>query len=176
MRRMRILLISAIGVIVSASFTAPVVARDTKRAASGETQIVARLDGREITISDLRSEQARLGLSPNDPNAERIALESIVNRALLTTDHDIAGLDVPVNDPSFVHELQCLENLEANGHGERQRKSLSGLLTPEVQEIPRAPLENEEGSYRVLPQLQQFTTCGPPFRRVRNSASLLRFP
>ena len=85
MRRMRILLISAIGVIVSASFIAPVVARDVKRAASGETQIVARLDGREITISDLRSEQARLGLSPNDPNAERIALESIVNRALLTT-------------------------------------------------------------------------------------------
>lgn len=79
----RIILISAICVIASAAFGSPVFAAGTKTAASGETQIVARLDGREITVSDLRSELARLGRSPNDINAERIALDSIINRNLL---------------------------------------------------------------------------------------------
>jgi len=45
--------------------------------------VVAKLNGREITISDLRSEMARLGMSPNMPGAERAALESVVNRNLL---------------------------------------------------------------------------------------------
>ena len=77
------ILIGAIGVIASASFVSPVFAAGTRAAASGETQIVAKLDGREITISDVRSELVRLGRSPNDINAERIALDSIINRNLL---------------------------------------------------------------------------------------------
>jgi EpsD family peptidyl-prolyl cis-trans isomerase len=56
-----------------------------KTAASGETQVVARVGAREVTLSDLRTEMARLGLSMNDPEAERVALESIVNRALLAS-------------------------------------------------------------------------------------------
>ena len=54
-----------------------------KAAASGETQVVARASGREITLSDLRAEMTRLGLSATDPDAERAALDSIVNRTLL---------------------------------------------------------------------------------------------
>lgn len=56
---------------------------EPKTAASGKTQVVARTDNREITLGDLRAEMMRLGLSMNDPNAERMALESIINRTLL---------------------------------------------------------------------------------------------
>ncbi len=59
------------------------VAKDRPQAASGKTQVVAKLNTREITITDLRSEMARLGLAPGDPAAERAAMESIINRALL---------------------------------------------------------------------------------------------
>ncbi|NNL90177.1 MAG: hypothetical protein HKP25_14015 [Marinicaulis sp.] len=59
-------------------------AADRQKADSGKTQIVAKLGRREITISDLRSEMARSGLSPNEPASERIALERIITRALLT--------------------------------------------------------------------------------------------
>jgi EpsD family peptidyl-prolyl cis-trans isomerase len=58
-------------------------AKDRPLSASGKTQVVAKLNSREITITDLRSEMARLGLSPNDPSAEPAALQSIINRALL---------------------------------------------------------------------------------------------
>lgn len=58
---------------------------NTKLAESGNTQVVAKAAGREITISELRVEMARLGLSPNDPNAERIALDSVINRILLVS-------------------------------------------------------------------------------------------
>ena len=53
-------------------------------ARSGETQVVAKVGGREITSSELRVEIARLGLPPGDIAAERAALESIVNRAVLS--------------------------------------------------------------------------------------------
>lgn len=58
-------------------------ATDRPQVSSGKTQVVARLNSREITISDLRSEMARLGLSPNDPAAEPAALQNIISRALL---------------------------------------------------------------------------------------------
>lgn len=60
-------------------------ATESKKVSSGKTQVVAKLDGREITISDLRSEMLRLGLTPNSPDAERVALENIVNRRLLAS-------------------------------------------------------------------------------------------
>lgn len=56
---------------------------DRKTVASGKTQVVAKISGREITLSELRTEIARIGLSPADPNAERVALESLLNRSIL---------------------------------------------------------------------------------------------
>ncbi len=52
-------------------------------AASGRTQVVAKSGGREVTLSELRVEMARLGLSSSDPAAERLALDSIIERSLL---------------------------------------------------------------------------------------------
>lgn len=51
--------------------------------ASGKTQVVARAGSREITLSELRLEIARLGLSPSEPASERAALQSLLNRAIL---------------------------------------------------------------------------------------------
>lgn len=68
--------------IAAACLTSAVAA---PRASSGETQVVARMDGREITISELRSEIARLGLAVADPAAQKAALESIINRKLLAS-------------------------------------------------------------------------------------------
>lgn len=59
-------------------------AGEKKPVASGKTQVVAKVGGREITITELRIEMGRIGLSPNDPGAESLALESLMNRALLT--------------------------------------------------------------------------------------------
>lgn len=70
-----LLALTAIAVLTPAS-AAP-------RAASGETQVIARIEGREITVSELRSEIGRLGLSLADPDAEKIALDNIINRKLL---------------------------------------------------------------------------------------------
>jgi EpsD family peptidyl-prolyl cis-trans isomerase len=56
---------------------------EKKTVASGKTQVVAKAEGKEITLTELRIEMARLGLSPADQNAERIALESLLNRVLL---------------------------------------------------------------------------------------------
>lgn len=55
----------------------------SKKVAGGATQVVAAIDGREITLSELRSEMARLGLAPTAPEAEQFALQSLINRALL---------------------------------------------------------------------------------------------
>lgn len=52
-------------------------------AQSGKTQVVARVGAKEITLSELRLEMGRLGLSPVDPEAERTALQSLVNRTVL---------------------------------------------------------------------------------------------
>lgn len=52
-------------------------------AASGKTQVVAKVGGREITLTELRLEMGRIGLTPDNPEAERIALESLLNRTLL---------------------------------------------------------------------------------------------
>jgi EpsD family peptidyl-prolyl cis-trans isomerase len=54
-----------------------------KPASSGETQVVAKAGGREVTLSELRMEMSRLGLSVNAPDSERIALDSIISRMLL---------------------------------------------------------------------------------------------
>lgn len=56
---------------------------ERKTVAGGKTQVVAKADGKEITLTELRLEMNRLGLSPADPNAERLALESVLNRTLL---------------------------------------------------------------------------------------------
>lgn len=56
---------------------------EKKTVASGKTQVVAKVGGREITLTELRIEMGRIGVSPNDPDGERVALESLMNRTLL---------------------------------------------------------------------------------------------
>lgn len=52
---------------------------------SGKTQVVAKYGSREITISDLRTEMARIGISLNQPDAERLALNSLISRIALVS-------------------------------------------------------------------------------------------
>ncbi|HBS35388.1 MAG TPA: hypothetical protein DEA50_09980 [Parvularcula sp.] len=74
----------AVAAVVAATLTASFAAADEKRpVASGKTQVVAKAAGRELTLTDLRLEMARLNLSPTDPDAERVALESLTARTLL---------------------------------------------------------------------------------------------
>lgn len=80
MCRMRVLLIALAALFTSGTNS---YAAEKQVAASGKTQVVAKLNNREITISDLRSEMVRLGFSPNNPAGEPIALKSIISRALL---------------------------------------------------------------------------------------------
>ncbi len=61
-----------------------IAAPDAPKAASGKTQVVAKMKGRELTLSQLRQEMARLRLSPADPDAERVAMESLLNRTVLS--------------------------------------------------------------------------------------------
>ncbi|WP_306252660.1 hypothetical protein [Parvularcula sp. IMCC14364] len=67
-------------------------ARDTK-VISGETQVVANIAGREVTINELRTEMQRLGLSPVEPGAERRAFESLRDRILLVRDAEANRID-----------------------------------------------------------------------------------
>lgn len=69
--------------VVALSVSASSAADEKKPVASGKTQVVAKAGGRELTLTDLRLEMSRLGLSPTDPNAERVALESLTARTLL---------------------------------------------------------------------------------------------
>ena len=85
MRRMRIYYLSmAVLVIAFQGVFTSSFAADSRKTESGKTQVVAKINKREITISDLRGEMARAGIAPNSPDAERIALENIVSRVLLT--------------------------------------------------------------------------------------------
>ena len=79
--------------VATAAIPAGVVAADgRKTVASGQTQVVARVGAREITVTELRLEMARLRLSPDDPQSERIAAESLVQRALLAEAARKSGL------------------------------------------------------------------------------------
>lgn len=78
MKRMRMIM-----AVVLAALAGPAAADEKPVAASGKTQVVARAAGKEITLSQLRLEMARLGLSAADPEAERAALQSLVNRTVL---------------------------------------------------------------------------------------------
>lgn len=69
--------------VCALALASPAAHAEKKTAAGGKTQVVANAGGREITLSELRLEMGRLGLAPNDPNAERVALESLLNRTLL---------------------------------------------------------------------------------------------
>lgn len=72
--------IIAAGLCLTGAAAAPA---EKKTVAGGKTQVVAKVAGREITLTELRIEMGRLGLSPTDVNAERGALESLLNRTLL---------------------------------------------------------------------------------------------
>ena len=81
--RMRLTVLVSILATLCAAPVGAAPAADNKTAASGATQVVAKAGGREITLSELRLEMARLGLPLTDPAAERLALDSLVNRTLL---------------------------------------------------------------------------------------------
>jgi len=78
--------------VAAALLAGPAIADEKPAAASGKTQVVARAAGKEITLSQLRLEMARLGLSPTDPDAERAALQSLVNRTVLANAARAASL------------------------------------------------------------------------------------
>lgn len=80
MRFISLFFLAAICVAQTSAAAAPA---EKKTAASGKTQVVAKAAGREITLTELRLEMGRLGLAPSDPNSERLALESLLNRTLL---------------------------------------------------------------------------------------------
>jgi len=75
--------LATVATVIAASLSASSAADEKKPVASGQTQVVARAAGRELTLTDLRLEMSRLGLAPTDPKAERIALESLMARTLL---------------------------------------------------------------------------------------------
>lgn len=83
MIKSRIVLLACVAAIGLAPPAASAASADKKTAASGKTQVVAKVAGREITLTELRIEMGRLGLPATDPNAERAALDSLLNRTLL---------------------------------------------------------------------------------------------
>ncbi len=92
--RIRIGLVASIVTSVATILAlAPAQARPpAERVESGRTQVVAKAGGREITLSEMRVEMARLGLSPDSPDAERIAVERIIARTLLAAEARKADL------------------------------------------------------------------------------------
>lgn len=86
-------LAGVLALIAAAALPGGLLAADARKTvASGQTQVVARVGAREITVTELRLEMARLRLSPNDPQSERIAAESLVQRALLAEAARKSGL------------------------------------------------------------------------------------
>lgn len=83
MMRNGMLMIIAAAIMIAAPASDAAPQPEKKTAAGGKTQVVAKIGGREITLTELRLEMGRLGLSPAEPAAERVALESLLNRTLL---------------------------------------------------------------------------------------------
>ncbi len=65
---------------VGTMLTADSAVASGKKVSTGQTQVIAKVNNREITHSEIRVEMARLSLIPTDPNAERIAMQAIVDR------------------------------------------------------------------------------------------------
>jgi len=59
--------------------------------ASGETQVLAKIGKREITVSELRVELQRLGYNQVTPEGQRFAMQNIINRHLLVEKARKAG-------------------------------------------------------------------------------------
>lgn len=93
--------------LLSAGGASAAARSEPKMAASGETQVVAKAGGREITLSELRAEMARLRLSFNDSGAERVALDSLVNRTLLAGAARVANLH---RKPDAVLRIQAAQD------------------------------------------------------------------
>lgn len=94
------------GLLLSFSTCADAARAPAKPAASGETQVVARVGDRELTLSELRVEMSRLGLSVNAPDSERIALDSIITRTLLADAARAANLN---RKPEAVLRMKAAE-------------------------------------------------------------------
>lgn len=81
------------GLLTSGLFTAgAAMATEKQRAASGRTQVIASINGQEITIHQLRIEMSRLNLDVTDPTSEAKALRSLTDRILIAEAAREAGL------------------------------------------------------------------------------------
>ena len=82
-----LLVISAAAFIVtlSARDASATIYKDDSRAKvdSGDTQVLAKIGKREITINELRIEMMRLGIREATVETERFAMQSIINRHVL---------------------------------------------------------------------------------------------
>jgi EpsD family peptidyl-prolyl cis-trans isomerase len=88
----QIAILSVLLLVSAVSFTGPALALD-KKVSSGKTQVVASVNGREVTLIELRMEMARLGLNPNEPYAEGKALKSLTDRVLIAEEARKAKMD-----------------------------------------------------------------------------------
>ncbi|MGV6802106.1 MAG: hypothetical protein ACWA5L_09325 [bacterium] len=92
--RTNISLSKVIGAVIAflAVWWSSAYAADRPRVESGQTQVVADVNGREVTIAELRLEMARLNLDPLAKDAEAKALQSLTDRILIAESAKKAGL------------------------------------------------------------------------------------
>ncbi|MEI7447581.1 MAG: EpsD family peptidyl-prolyl cis-trans isomerase, partial [Burkholderiales bacterium] len=73
-------------------------------AASGSGQVVARVDGREVTVLQLQQALGAGRARADDPYARRLALDALVDRTLLAARARADGLD---RDPAVLAQVQA---------------------------------------------------------------------
>jgi len=79
-------LFSTLGAVTLLATASPsmALAQDTRPTTkSGKTQVLAKIDRREITVNELRTEMRRLGVTEPSIELQRLAMQSIINRHLL---------------------------------------------------------------------------------------------
>ncbi len=92
-RRNRIAVKSGLVVVLALGFfCVPAATAKDKKVTSGETQVVANVGGREVTISEVRIEMQKLGLDPLEASAERRAFESLRDRILIVKEAEAAKI------------------------------------------------------------------------------------
>ncbi len=145
---------------------------------SGETQVVAKLGKREITISELRTELIRLGMTTGTAESQRFALQSIINRHLLVgaarkasvhrdsdavlriraaqdqalADYYLANVTQPVEPTLNEIEDYIAENPSLFAQRTRYQFTVLSLKTNEFNDDVMTPLFSETVDYSALIQ------------------------
>lgn len=84
---------------------------------SGSGQVVARIDGREITVLQLQQTLGATRARADDPVANRLALDALVDRTLLAARARSDGLD---RDPAVLAQVQAaIDRIHAQAALER---------------------------------------------------------